>query len=59
MIVKISARKTKEYPSMQINQVEIARAIDTYVRIRLFNKSFDPFFENNWRVLLLSQTGNC
>ncbi|MDD5503778.1 MAG: DEAD/DEAH box helicase family protein [Candidatus Omnitrophica bacterium] len=57
MIVKVSARKTKEYPSMQVNQVEVARAIDKFVREKLFKQEFDPFFENNWRVLLLSQTG--
>jgi len=57
MVVKVSARKTKEYPSMQVNQVEVARAIDKFIREKLFKQEFDPFFENNWRVLLLSQTG--
>lgn len=57
MIVKISARKTKEFPAMQINQVEIVKTIDQYIRTRLFNQDFDPFADNNWRVLLLSQTG--
>lgn len=57
MIVKVSARKTKEYPSMQVHQVEIAKAIDQFIRCKLFGQAFDPFEGNNWRVLLLSQTG--
>ena len=57
MIVKVSVRKTKEFPAMQINQVEIAKAIDKFIRNKLFKIAFDPFEDNNWRVLLLSQTG--
>ncbi len=54
---KIGARRTKDFPVMQINQVEIAKAIDRFVRERLFGQTFDPFMDNNWRVLLLSQSG--
>ncbi len=57
MIVKVGVRKTKEYPSMQIHQVEIAKAVDGFIRRRLFKAEFDPFEGNNWRVLMLSQTG--
>lgn len=57
MIVRVSSRKTKEYPNLQIHQVEIARVIDTFIRTKLFKKDFDPMDGNNWRILLLSQTG--
>ncbi len=57
MIVKIGARRTKQFPSMQINQVGIAKAIDLFIRKRLFGEAFNPFEDNNWRVLLLAQAG--
>jgi len=56
-VSKIGVRKSKEFPVMQINQVEIAKAIDGFIRTRLFNTEFDPFVDNNWRVLLLTQSG--
>ncbi len=54
---KTGVRKTKEFPVMQINQVEIAKAIERFIKEKLFGVSFDPFEDNNWRVLLLSQSG--
>ncbi len=54
---KMGVRKTKDFPVMQINQVEIARAIEGFIKERLFGQPFDPFEGNNWRVLLLSQSG--
>ena len=50
MVVKVSARKRKEFPVMQINQVEIAKAVDSFIRIKLFGEEFDPFAGNNWRL---------
>ena len=57
IVVKIGVRKQKEFPVMQINQVGIARAIDNFIRLKLFNTVFDPFIGNNWRLLLLAQSG--
>jgi type III restriction enzyme len=57
VVVKIGARKQKEFPVMQINQVEIAKAIDGFIRTKLFKQEFNPFEGNNWRVLLLTQSG--
>ncbi len=57
IVVKIGPRKTREFPVMQVNQAEIARIIDDFIKNKLFGEAFDPFAENNWRVLLLSQTG--
>ncbi|MEW6088919.1 MAG: DEAD/DEAH box helicase family protein [bacterium] len=57
IIVKVGARKQKEFPVMQINQAEIAKAVDNFIRYKLFKQEFDPFYENSWRVLLLIQSG--
>lgn len=56
-LVKVSRRSYKEYPVMQINNAALVKVIDNFIRNRLFNEAFDPFAENNWRVLLLSQAG--
>lgn len=50
-------RGAKNYPFMQINNVMLVKVIDDFIKNRLFNQPFDPFVENNWRVLLLSQAG--
>jgi len=52
-MAKVSARKTKSFPVMQINNLEVVKAIDKYIREKLFDKLFDPFIDNNWKVLLL------
>jgi type III restriction enzyme len=46
----------KSYPFMQINTAELAGVIDTYIRTKLFGKSFNPFEDNNWRILLLRKS---
>ncbi|MDX9703023.1 MAG: DEAD/DEAH box helicase family protein [Candidatus Auribacterota bacterium] len=55
-VTKVSQRKTKDYPTMQINQVALVGLIDNFIRNKLFNQTFNPLHDNNWRVLLLSQT---
>ncbi|MFH1175281.1 MAG: DEAD/DEAH box helicase family protein [bacterium] len=52
-MARVSARKTKSFPVMQINNLEVVKAVDKYIRTKLFKKSFDPFVENNWKILLL------
>lgn len=52
-MARISQRKLKVFPALQINNLSIVRSIDIYIRTRLFNKNFDPFLDNNWKVLLL------
>jgi len=56
-ILPVSKRKSKNFPMMQINRAEIAGLADNYIRHRLFNQNFDPFADNNWRVLLLAKSG--
>jgi len=50
---RIGQRKMKNFPVIQINQVEVIRLIDKYVKNKLFSMAFDPFEGNNWKVLLL------
>jgi len=57
IVVKIGIRRKKQFPAMQINQAAIAKAVDSFIRNRLFGEVFDPFEGNNWRVLLLAKAG--
>ncbi|MDD2392009.1 MAG: DEAD/DEAH box helicase family protein [Proteiniphilum sp.] len=52
-MVKVGSRKVKSFPVMQVNNLEIVKAIDKYIRNGLFNKTFNPFIDNNWKILLL------
>lgn len=52
-IARISQRKNKIFPALQVNNVAIVGTIDTYIRTRLFGQNFDPFIDNNWKILLL------
>ena len=51
-----NGRKIAEHvamPYLQVNTVALANALDDYVRERLFRESFEPFVDENWRLLLL------
>jgi type III restriction enzyme len=52
-----AGQRSKDYPVMQINNAALVGLIDNFIRNGLFNQPFDPFEDNNWRVLLLSQAG--
>jgi len=55
-IERVGVRKKESFPFMQINTAELAGVIDTYIRTKLFGKPFNPFEDNNWRVLLLRKS---
>jgi len=40
-------------PSMQIYQPQLLGVLDNYIRTRLFSQNFNPFLDENWRVLML------
>lgn len=42
----------KQLPTLQINEMEIVRIVDVYIRTRLFNQPFNPFNKNDWKILL-------
>jgi len=52
-IARISQRKHKVFPALQVNNVAIVGTVDKYIRIRLFGQDFDPFHDRNWKILLL------
>ena len=41
---------------MQINSPIIAKLTDEYIKQKLFGKDFDPLKDNNWRILLLTES---
>lgn len=52
----VSGRHPKEktrYPAIQVKMPELASLVDQYIRTKLFEKTIDPFAEENWRVLML------
>lgn len=51
--VEKGGRKNVNKPFIGFDTVKLAQAIDIYIRNYLFKKNFDPFAEENWRVLLL------
>ncbi|HET6907449.1 MAG TPA: DEAD/DEAH box helicase family protein [Rhodanobacteraceae bacterium] len=48
---RIAAHLAKPY--MQVSSDVLAGAIDEYIRERLFRESFEPFEDENWRLLML------
>ena len=40
-------------PYLQVNTVQLATALDDYIRERLFAGTFEPFEDEGWRLLLL------
>jgi type III restriction enzyme len=40
-------------PYLQVNTADLAAWLELYIRQRLFNGSFEPMVDENWRVLLL------
>ena len=54
--LKIGKKFTKPFPLMQINTRLVAKLTDDYIRQKLFGTDFDPLKDNNWRVLLLTES---
>lgn len=56
-IVNIGVRKQKTFPFLQVNKAELVRAIDFFIRHKLFSQDFDPLSNNNWKLLLVAKSG--
>ena len=39
-------------PTLQINEAQTVAAMDNFIRTRLFDQPFDPFNDNDWKILL-------
>lgn len=44
--------RKKVMPNFQIDQSAVVGAMDVYIRTRLFREPFNPFHENDWKILL-------
>jgi type III restriction enzyme len=49
------SRNANYFPALMINNVEIAKTIDKYIRTRLFNQTIDPLEGTNWKVLMITE----
>lgn len=45
-------RRKGGFPMIQIDGARIAALVDTYIRTRLFSEPFNPFQDNDWKILL-------
>lgn len=52
-IARVGQRGSKTFPMLQVNDASIAGILDRYIRTRLFEIDFNPFKDNNWKILLL------
>jgi type III restriction enzyme len=52
--VEKGGRKNVTKPFIGFDTVKLGKAIDIYIRRYLFKTEFDPFVDENWRVLLLT-----
>lgn len=50
---KSSHANADRFPFLQIDKPQLARLADEYIRQRLFSIHFQPFEDENWRVLLI------
>jgi type III restriction enzyme len=44
--------RKKVMPNFQIDESVVVGAMDSYIRTRLFGEPFNPFHENDWKILL-------
>jgi len=51
--VEKGGRKNVNKPFIGFDTVKLAQAIDIFIRQYLFKTEFDPFVDENWRVLLV------
>ena len=49
---RVGKRSRQPMPAIQINEAEIVRLLDLYIRTRLFGQPFGPFHSNDWKILL-------
>jgi len=48
----VTHMQLRNMPVIQIGEAIIIRALDQYIRTRLFSCAFDPFNNNDWKILL-------
>jgi type III restriction enzyme len=46
------------FPYLQVNMPQLSAWVDEFIRRRLFAREFDPFADENWRLLCLDPVAN-
>jgi len=49
---RITPHREIPVPTLQINEADIVKVIDLYIRTRLFRQPFNPFNGADWKILL-------
>ena len=49
---RITSHREMPAPNLQINEAQIMAVVDRYIRTRLFERPFNPFNGNDWKILL-------
>jgi len=55
MLQPTGKRKPKSFPMIQVQHAELVGLIDKYIKTKLFNRDFNPFEDDNWKILLMSK----
>ena len=50
--LRVGGKATRALPALQVNLAAIASKVDVFIRERLFGEAFDPFHDDDWKVLL-------
>lgn len=50
--VRFASAGRRGMPTLQVNEAQTVAAMDMYIRTRLFSEPFDPFHQNDWKILL-------
>jgi len=50
--------KISRFPFLQVNLPQLSAWVDEFIRRRLFAREFDPFADENWRLLCLDPVAN-
>lgn len=52
---RLSSHRDWQVPTLQISDAKIIAVVDTYIRTRLFGRSFNPFQQYDWKILLAKE----
>ena len=53
---KLGGKKNYKIPTLQIYQAKLLGVLDGYIKNRLFEGSFEPLKDDNWKIFLLKNT---
>lgn len=48
----VTHMQQRDMPLLQTGEAMLMQTLDAYIRTRLFGQPFDPFSDNNWKILL-------